>query len=97
MQILFFSLLIGFGVFMLASVLVWAFRMPRYIESHRERSANVIFRLGSPILRDYLTARRIADRAGHKPGFLVLFERLFVTSIAFFIAGLVALVIGSLR
>ena len=77
MQILFFGLLIAFGVFMVASVLVWAFRMPRYIESHGERSANVVFRLGSPILRDYLTARRIADRDGRKPGFLILFERLF--------------------
>jgi len=82
---------------MLASVLVWAFRMPRYIESHGERSANVIFRLGSPILRDYLTARRIADRDGRKPVFLILFERLFVTAIAFFIAGVLVALIGSLR
>ena len=95
MQILFISLLIGFGVFIVASMLVWAFRMPRYIESHGERSASVIFT--GAMLRDYQTARRIADKAGHKPGFLILFERLFITAIAFFIAGVLALLVGSLR
>jgi hypothetical protein len=97
MQILFVSLAVGFGVFMFAAVFVWALRMPRYIESHGERAANVVLRIGNPMLRDYLTARRIADRAGRKPGFLILFERLFVTAIAFFIAGVLALLIESLR
>jgi hypothetical protein len=97
MQILFFSLLICSVVFGVAAMLVWAFRMPRYIESHGGRSANVIFRLGSPILQDYLTARRIADRAGHKPGFLILFERLFITSIAFSVAAVLTSLIDGLR
>ena len=95
MQILLFSLLIGFGVFMLASVLVWAFRMQRFIEFHGEHSASVIFT--GAMLRDYQTASRIADRIGRKPGFLILFERLFVTAIAFFIAGILVLLVESLR
>ena len=95
MQILFFSLLIGFGAFMIASVLVWAFRMQRFIELHAERSASVIFT--GAILRDYQTARRISDRIGRKPGFLILFERLFITAISFFIAGVLALLIESVR
>jgi len=95
MQILLVSFLIGFGAFMLASVLVWAFRIQRFVESHGERSASVIFT--GAMLRDYQTARRIADRIGRKPGFLILFERLFVAAIAFFISGVLVLLIESLR
>jgi hypothetical protein len=95
MNILLLILLAGFGVFMIASLLVWAFRMQRFVESHGERSASVIFT--GAMLRDYQTARRIADRIGRKPGFLILFERLFITAIAFFIAGVLALLIGSLK
>ena len=80
---------------MLAAVFVWAFRMPRYIESHGERSANVVLRVGNPMLRDYLTARRIAGRAGRKPGFLILFERLFVAAIVFIIAFVVVSLVES--
>ena len=80
---------------MLASVLVWAFRVQRFVESHGERSASVIFT--GAMLRDYQTARRIADKAGRKPGFLILFERLFVTAAAFFIAGILVMLIESLR
>ena len=80
---------------MVASILVWAFQMQRFVESHGERSASVIFT--GAILRDYQTARRIADRIGRKPRFLILFERLFITAIVFFIAGVLALLIESLR
>jgi hypothetical protein len=95
MQILFFSLLIGFVVFLVAAMLVWAFRIPRYIESHGERSASVIF--NGAMWRDYRTARQIADRTGRKPGFLIWFERLSITAMAFFIAGVLTALIGSLR
>ena len=95
MQILFISLAIGFGAFALAALLVWAFRVQRFVESHGERSASVIFT--GAMLRDYQTARRIADKAGHKPGFLILFEWLFVTAAAFFIAGILVMLIQSLR
>ena len=95
MQILFFSFLIGFGVLMIASVLVWALRIQRYIELHGESSASIIF--NGAIWRDYRTARRIADKVGRKPEFLIWFERLSVTAVAFFIAGVLALLIGSLR
>ena len=94
MNILLLILLAGFGVFMVASVLVWGFRFQRYIELHGERSASVIFT--GAMLRDYQTARRIADRIGRKPGFLILFEQLFVAAIAFFIAGVLVLLVESL-
>jgi len=95
MQMLVVSLLIGFGVFWVASLLVWAIYIQRYIELHGEPSASVLF--NGAILRDYRTARRIADRVGHKPGFLIWFETFSVTAIALFIAGTLAMLIGSLR
>ncbi len=94
MNMLLFILLAGFGVFIVASVLVWGFRFQSYIELHGERSASVIFT--GAILRDYKTARRISGKIGRKPGFLILFERLFITAIAFFIAGVLVLLIESL-
>ena len=75
MQLLFFSLLIGFGVCMLASALVWAFRIQSYIELHGERSASIIF--NGAMWWDYRTARQIARRLGQKPGFLIWFESVF--------------------
>jgi hypothetical protein len=95
MQILFISFAGGFAVFMLSSVFVWAFRIQRFVESHGEHSASVIFT--GAMLRDYQAARRIADASGRKPGFLILFERLLVTATAFFIAGVLVALIGSLR
>ena len=38
-----------------------------------------------------------AGKSGHKPRFLILFERLFVTAVAFFIAGILVLLIQSWR
>jgi hypothetical protein len=95
MQPLFVSLLIGFAICMVASVLVWLLQLQRYIERHGEPTASVTF--NGAIWRDYQTARQIADRIGHKPGSLIWFERLSVTAIAFFIAGVLALVIESLK
>jgi hypothetical protein len=95
MQILFVSFSIGFGVFMLASVLVWALRIQRYIQSHGEPSASVIF--NGAIWRDYRAARRIADRIGSKPRFLIWFERLSLTAAAFFIGGVLAVLIGTFK
>jgi hypothetical protein len=95
MHMLFFSLAIGFGVFMLTSVVVWVFRIQRYIELHGGRSASVVF--NGAIWRDYLTARRIADKAGHKPSFLVLFQTTAVMAAAFFVAGVLTLLIEGLR
>jgi hypothetical protein len=97
MRILFYSLLIAFIVFLVASVMVWAFRIRRYVEAHGERCANIFFRLGSPMLHDYQTAHRIADRAGKKPGCLILFGRLFGTATALFIASALVLLIRALR
>ena len=94
MEILLVICLIGFGVFTLSSLLVWAFRVQHFVETHGERSTGVIFT--GAMLRDYQAARRIADKAGHKPRFLILFERLFVTAAAFFIAGILVLLIQSL-
>jgi len=95
MQILFVSFSIGFGVFMLASVLVWALRIQPYIESHGEPSAGVI--LNGAIWRDYRAARWIADRIGSKPRFLTWFEQLSLTAVAFFIAGVLAVLIGTFK
>jgi hypothetical protein len=95
MQILFFSLAIGFGVFMLTSVVVWLFRIQRYIALHGERSACVAF--NGAIWRDYRTARRIADKAGGKPAFLILFERTALMALSFFIGCVLTLLIEGLR
>jgi hypothetical protein len=95
MQILLVSFSIGFGVFMVASVLAWALRTRRYIESHGEPSASII--LNGAIWRDYRAARRIADRIGSKPGFLIWSERLSFTAVAFFIAGVLAVLIGTFK
>jgi len=95
MLILLVICLIGFGVFTLSSLLVWAFRVQHFVESHGERSASVIFTRA--MLRDYQAARRIAEKSGHKPRVLILFERLFVTATAFFVAGILVLLIESLR
>jgi hypothetical protein len=94
MQILFTSFLIGFGVFMFASAFVWALRIQRYIERHGEPSAGVLF--NGAIWRDYRAACRIADRIGSKPGFLIWFERLSLTALAFFTAAVLTLLIWNL-
>jgi hypothetical protein len=95
MQTLFVSLSFGFGIFGFAATLVWAFRIQHYVELHGEHSACVVF--NSAMLRDYRTARRIADRIGRKPGFLIWFERLSITALVFFISGVFVLLIWNFR
>jgi hypothetical protein len=95
MHILFYSFMTGFGVFMFTSVVVWLFRIQRYIALHGERSACVAF--NGAIWRDYRKARRIADKAGHKPAFLVLFERTALMAVSFFIAAVLTFLIEGLR
>jgi len=79
---------------MFASAFVWALRIQRYIERHGEPSAGVLF--NGAIWRDYRAACRIADRIGSKPGFLIWFERLSLTALAFFTAAVLTLLIWNL-
>ena len=95
METLFVSFFLGFGVFGFAATLVWAFRIQRYVELHGEHSACIFF--NTAMLRDYRTARRIADRIGRKPRFLIWFERLSITGLVFFVSGVFVLLIWSLR
>jgi hypothetical protein len=95
MDTLLVSLFVCGGVFGLAASFVWALRIQRYIESHGERSACVLWNGAG--LRDYKTARQIAKRLGRKPRFLIWFEGLTITALAFVIAGIFAMLIASLK
>jgi hypothetical protein len=87
--------LAGFGIFGFAAAFVWSLRIQRYIESHGGHSACVFF--NGAMLRDYRTARRIARRLGRKPRFLIWFEGLAITAMAFFIAVVLVVAIGGLK
>jgi hypothetical protein len=93
MQLLIYICVAGFLVSGMASLFVWAVWMQRFVEAHGERTAFVLYNIAP--LRDYRTARRISDRIGRKPRFLIWYERLQITAVSFFIAGIVTLLIGS--
>ena len=95
MEILFYICIAGFLVFGMAAFFVWAIWVHRYVEAHGERTAFFLYSLAS--LLDYRTARRISERTGRKPRFLVWYERLQITAIAFFIVGVGTTLIWQLR
>ncbi len=95
MDIIFDISLCGGVAFQIAAGFIWALRIQRYVERHGEKTA--FFLYSGAGLRDYRTARRIAERAGHKPRFLAWFERLQIAAISFFIIGIVTAALRELN
>jgi hypothetical protein len=95
MDIIFAISWCGGMAFQIAACFVWALRMQRYVERHGEKTAFLLY--SGAGLRDYRTARRIAERTGHKPRFLAWYERLQIAAISFFIIGIVTAALGELN
>jgi hypothetical protein len=95
MEILFYICIVGFLVFGMAAFFVWAIWIHRYVEAHGERSAFSLYNVASVL--DYRTARRISERTGRKPRFLVWYARLQIAAVTFFILGVGTLLIWELR
>lgn len=94
MDVIFDISLCGGMAFQIAACFVWVLRMQRYVEMHGEKTCFVLY--SGAGLRDYRTARRIAERTGHKPRFLAWYERTQIAAISFFIIGIVTLLIWQL-
>ena len=58
----------------LAGNLIWAIWIRRYLKLHGEHPENVTFNL-TPFI-DYRKAKRIAERQGHNPWFLIWSKRI---------------------
>jgi hypothetical protein len=91
---MFFSLAAGFAIFGVASLFVWLRHFQDYLKENGEHSSCVLW--NGAMLRDYKRAHQIAKRLGRKPSFLVWYEGLAITSIAFLIAATFVAVIQDL-
>jgi len=95
MEFLFPIWLGGCLALQLVGLLVWGDKTRRYVQDHGGKTA--FFLYNGAGLRDYLEARRISERIGHKPSFLAWYERFQITAISLFLVGIVALLICQLR
>ena len=82
--------LIGFGVFQVSAVLVYAIWIPVFVQRHGGKTAGFAAHLllGSAWLRDYREAYAICRRVGSTPWFMKTFSALEVIAILFFIGGI---------
>ena len=90
MPLPFLICVIGFGVSQIAALLVYAIWIPRFVERHGGRPAELATHLllGSGWLRDYREAHVIRRRTGCTPWFLRVFEILECMAVLFFIGAI---------
>jgi hypothetical protein len=85
MTTLFFICVIGFGVFWLGAIFIWAIWIRSYLGPKK-----AVWIFGGAMLQDYRHSVETARSQNHKPWFLKAFSILSVTGIVFFLFGLLA-------
>lgn len=95
MPLPFLICVMGFGVFQIAALLIYAIWIPRFVKGHGGRTAGLAAHLlmGSGWFRDYREAHAIRCRIGRTPWFLRTFEVLEVLAMLCFTAGVATTVL----
>ncbi len=82
------------GILSLVASIVYNPAIQRYIEKLGVAPSCFLYSLSG--LRDYLNAKRLAKRWGHKPNFLVRYERLQVTALCLIAIGVLSALVSQL-
>jgi hypothetical protein len=87
-SVIFWEICMGGGLLLhFGACIVYGSRIQRYLEFLGESSTFLGF--NGAFYRDYLRARRIAKKWGHKPDFLRRFERMETIALTLFLCGLI--------